>query len=80
MKVSDYIVAKVEEYVDHVFLISGGGCIHLVDSLSKSSVSLVPTLHEQGASICAESYSQYTNRLGALLVTTGPGATNALRA
>ena len=78
MKVSDYIVAKVEEYVDHVFLISGGGCIHLVDSLSKSSVNLVPTLHEQGASICAESYSQYTNRLGALLVTTGPGATNAL--
>ena len=78
MKVSDYIASKIAEYVDHIFLIPGGGCIHLVDSFSKSPINMVPTLHEQGASICAESYGQYTNKLGVILVTTGPGATNAL--
>jgi len=78
MKLSDYVISRIEEYVKHVFLVSGGGCIHLVDSLSKSNIELIPTLHEQGASIAAESYSQYTNKLGVALVTTGPGSTNAV--
>jgi acetolactate synthase-1/2/3 large subunit len=78
MKLSDYVVSRIEEYVDHIFLISGGGCIHLVDSFGKSKIKLIPTLHEQGASICAESYAQLTNKLGVALVTTGPGATNAV--
>lgn len=78
MKVSDFIAKRFEEYVDHVFLVAGGGCIHLVDSFSKSKIKIIPTLHEQGAAICAESYAQYTNKLGLVLTTTGPGATNAL--
>jgi acetolactate synthase-1/2/3 large subunit len=78
MKLSDYVISKIQQYVNDVFLVSGGGCIHLVDSLSKSKLRIIPTLHEQGASIAAESYSQYTNKLGVALVTTGPGATNAL--
>lgn len=78
MKLSDFIINELEKYVNHIFLISGGGCIHLVDSLSKSKIKAIPTLHEQGASICAESYAQYTNKLGVALVTTGPGATNAV--
>jgi acetolactate synthase-1/2/3 large subunit len=78
MKISDYVVSRVREYVDHVFTVSGGGCIHLIDSFGKSDVELIPTLHEQAAAIAAESYSQYTNKLGVVLVTTGPGATNAL--
>ena len=76
MKLSDYIIKRLEEHVKHVFLISGGGCIHLVDSLSKSKIKLIPNLHEQASSICAESYAQYTNNLGVALVTTGPGTTN----
>jgi acetolactate synthase I/II/III large subunit len=78
MKLSDYVISRISEHTKHVFLISGGGCIHLVDSLSRSSIELIPTLHEQGASIAAESYSQYTNKLGVALVTTGPGSTNAV--
>ena len=78
MKLSDYVISRISEHTKHVFLVSGGGCIHLVDSLSKSSIELIPTLHEQGASIAAESYSQYTNKLGVALVTTGPGSTNAV--
>ena len=78
MKLSDYVVSRLEEYTKDIFLISGGGCIHLVDSLSKSKINLIPTLHEQGAVIAAESYAQYTNKLGVALVTTGPGSTNAV--
>jgi acetolactate synthase-1/2/3 large subunit len=79
MKLSDYIVKRLEEYIQHIFLISGGGCIHMVDSLAKSSsIQLIPNLHEQASSICAESYAQYKNSLGVALVTTGPGATNAV--
>jgi len=78
MKLSDYITKSLEEYTKHVFLVSGGGCIHLVDSLSKSQIKLIPNLHEQASTICAESYSQYTNNIGVALVTTGPGSTNAL--
>ncbi len=78
MKVSDYIAKTVSEYAKHLFLIPGGGCIHLVDSFSKTDMDLIANLHEQGASICAESYGQYTNQLGVALVTTGPGATNAV--
>lgn len=78
MKLSDYVTKRLEDHVNHVFLVSGGGCIHLVDSLSRSKIKLIPNLHEQASSICAESYSQYTNNIGVALVTTGPGATNAV--
>ncbi len=78
MKLSDYVASRIEEHVSHVFCVSGGGCIHLVDSISKSNTKLIPNLQEQGSAICAESYSQYTNKLGVALVTTGPGATNAV--
>ena len=78
MRCSWDIVGVVEKYIRHLFLLPGGGCIHLVDSFSKSNIELIPVLHEQAASIAAESYAQKNNSLSALLVTTGPGATNAL--
>jgi acetolactate synthase-1/2/3 large subunit len=78
MKISDYLVHMLEKEVNDIFLIPGGGCIHIVDSLAQSKINLIPTLHEQGASVAAESYAQFTNKLGVVLVTTGPGATNAL--
>jgi acetolactate synthase-1/2/3 large subunit len=51
MKLADYVISRLEEYTKDIFLVPGGGCIHLVDSLSKSKINLIPTLHEQGASI-----------------------------
>ena len=80
MKVSDY-VAKflVENGIKDLFSISGGGIMHLLDSVAKQKgLNIVYNLNEQATSICAESYAQYTNHLGAGLVTTGPGATNAV--
>ena len=80
MKVSDYVAQfLIENGIKDLFLISGGGIMHLLDSVAKQkNLNLVFNLNEQATGICADSYAQYTNHLGACLVTTGPGATNAI--
>ena len=80
MKLSDYVMDFLAERgLRHMFLLPGGGCMHLVDSVGRNErITYVPCLHEQAASIAAESYAQHTNNLGAVLVTTGPGGTNAM--
>lgn len=81
IKVSDYIFKFLKGIgVEHVFMLAGGGCMHLVDSLGNSGINYVCCLHEQAAGIAAEAYAQYINNLGVCLVTTGPGATNAITA
>jgi acetolactate synthase I/II/III large subunit len=81
MKLSKWVwefVAK--QGVKHVFMLPGGGAMHLVDSLgSNKEIQYVPMLHEQAAGFAAEGYSQF-NGLGVCLVTSGPGATNAITA
>lgn len=81
IKVSDYIFQKIaaETGVDTVFMLPGGGCMHLVDSLGKTpGLDYVCCLHEQAAAIAAEAYAQNRNTLGVTLVTAGPGSTNAI--
>lgn len=79
-KLSDYVIGFVADLgVKHVFLVTGGGAMHLNDSLSRSEdIEFVCNLHEQASAIAAENYSKATNHLGVALVTTGPGATNAI--
>ena len=80
MKLSDYVMAFLaDKGIRHVFMLPGGGCMHLVDALGRSDqLEYVACLHEQASSIAAESYAQHTNGLGAVLVTTGPGGTNTV--
>jgi acetolactate synthase-1/2/3 large subunit len=80
MKLSDYVIQFVEQLdVKHVFLVPGGGAMHLNESLSRSAIlEPVCNLHEQASAIAAENYSKATNRLGVAMVTTGPGGTNAV--
>ncbi len=80
MKLSDYVMEFLaEKNVKNVFMLPGGGCMHLVDSLGKNKkIEYICCLHEQAAAIAAESYAQHKNELGAVLVTTGPGGTNAI--
>jgi acetolactate synthase-1/2/3 large subunit len=82
IKLSDYVISFLQKQgVKHVFLLPGGGCMHLVDSLGKSrKIEYVCCLHEQAAAIAAEAQGQYTNNLGVVLVTTGPGSTNTITA
>lgn len=79
IKVSDYLMKFLESKgVSKVFMLPGGGAMHLVDSLGKSQMEYICFQHEQGAAIAAEAYAQHTNRPGCVLVTSGPGATNAV--
>ena len=81
IKVSDYIFDYLVKNtgVDTVFMLPGGGCMHLVDSLGKTpGLRYVCNLHEQASAIAAESYAQDRNALGVALVTAGPGSTNAI--
>lgn len=55
--------------------------MHLIDALARNrAINAVPLLHEQSVGIAAEAYSQYDGKLGAALVTSGPGGTNAVTA
>ncbi len=80
IKLSDYVFKFLSgARVKDVFLLPGGGCMHLVDSLGqREDMKYICCLHEQAAVIAAEAYGQYTNHLGVALVTTGPGSTNAI--
>ncbi len=80
MKISDYVIKFISNLgVDKVFCVTGGGAMHLNNSLGCSDdVEGVFMLHEQGASIAAESYARIREGIGVCLVTSGPGATNAI--
>lgn len=80
VRVADYIASRcVEAGAKHVFLVTGGGAMHLNDAFGRNT-NLEPVCfhHEQAAAIAAESYYRLTNRLAVLNVTTGPGGINAL--
>ena len=78
--VADYIAQRaVEADIKDVFLVTGGGAMHLNDALARNSnLSITCFHHEQAAAMAAESYFRLTNRLALLNVTTGPGGINAL--
>jgi acetolactate synthase-1/2/3 large subunit len=79
-KLSDYVVRFVaEQGVKHLFLVTGGGAMHLNESLGRcSAITPVCNSHEQASAIAAEGYAKATNNLGVAMVTTGPGGTNAV--
>ncbi|HUW22025.1 MAG TPA: thiamine pyrophosphate-binding protein [Candidatus Bathyarchaeia archaeon] len=78
MKLSDYVVKFLEKNTDSIFLLSGGGIMHLVDSVGRSKLNAYCCHHEQAAAIAAEGYARIKNDIGVCLVTTGPGGTNAV--
>lgn len=80
VRVADYIAQRcVDAGARHVFLVTGGGAMHLNDGFGRHpKLTTVCFHHEQGAAIAAESYYRVTNRLAVLNVTTGPGGINAL--
>ena len=80
MKISDYVMNYLVKLgIKEVFYVSGGGAMHLNDSLGKNEkLTGICMLHEQGASIAAESYARISEGYGACLVTSGPGGTNAI--
>ncbi len=82
--VSDWLLDRLAaEGIRHVFVLPGGGAMHLNDALARSpSIQAVPCQHEQACGIAAEAYgrtgAEGAPRFGVAMVTTGPGATNAV--
>jgi acetolactate synthase-1/2/3 large subunit len=79
MRVSDWIARYLKQIgVDRVFLLSGGGMMHLIDAVAKADLPYVCCHHEQACAMAAEGYARATDRLGVAYGTSGPGATNLL--
>ena len=80
VKLSDYVVSFVADLgVRHVFMLTGGGAMHLNDSVGACDrIEFVCNLHEQAAAMAAETYGKVTGDVGVCMVTTGPGGTNAV--
>jgi len=66
------------EGVEYIFGYSGGAAMPIFDALVDSEIKLILVRHEQGASHMADGYARATGRPGVVLVTSGPGATNAV--
>ena len=74
--VFDFIVNKE---ISKVFMLPGGGAMHLVDSLGNNKyLDYIPMHHEQAVGIAAEYFGRVDENIGVALVTTGPGATNII--
>lgn len=80
MRVADLIARLLVEHgVTDMFMLTGGGAMHLNDAFGRAEgLRKVFVHHEQAASIAAESYCRLSNRPAAVNVTTGPGGVNAL--
>jgi acetolactate synthase-1/2/3 large subunit len=67
-----------EEGVDSIFGFPGGATIDIHDNLEKSEIHHYLVRHEQGAVHAADGYARVSGKVGVCLVTSGPGATNAV--
>jgi acetolactate synthase-1/2/3 large subunit len=79
-KLSNYIFSYLKSQgLDTVFLVTGGGAMHLNDAIGRvKGLKFVCNHHEQASAIAAEGYARVANRPAILNVTTGPGGINAL--
>jgi acetolactate synthase-1/2/3 large subunit len=80
MRVADFIAQLlVDDGIEQVFMVTGGGAMHLNDALGRHpQLTTVFTHHEQSCAMAAESYARLSGRPAAVNVTTGPGGINAL--
>jgi acetolactate synthase I/II/III large subunit len=73
------IAALADQGVEHIFGYPGGAVLPIYDALfQQDKVRHVLVRHEQGAVHAAEGYARSTGKVGTVLVTSGPGATNAV--
>ena len=78
IKLSDYIAKRLKEHgIEHFFLVSGGGAMHLNDSLGQN-ITYTACHHEQACAFAAEGYARVNQKMAVVNVTTGPGGLNCL--
>ncbi|MDN3638946.1 acetolactate synthase 3 large subunit [Simiduia curdlanivorans] len=73
------IRALQDEGVEHIFGYPGGSALHIYDAIFRQQkVQHILVRHEQAATHAADAYARSTGKVGTVLVTSGPGATNAI--
>src|ERR1700683_111751 len=73
------LTALADQGVEHIFGYPGGAVLPIYDAIfAQKKVQHILVRHEQGAVHAAEGYARSTGKVGALLVTSGPGATNTV--
>ncbi|GAB3268418.1 thiamine pyrophosphate-binding protein [Chitinimonas naiadis] len=79
-RLADYVFDLLAaEGVRQVFLLPGGGAMHLIDAVGRHpDIEYVAHHHEQAAGIAAEANGRVNENIGVAVVTTGPGATNVV--
>lgn len=79
VKVSDFIACRLREFhgIDDVFMVTGGGAMHLNDSFGRY-MHYICCHHEQACAMAAEGYFRASGRTAAVNITTGPGGLNCL--
>ena len=80
LKLSTYLASQLADWgVTDLFMIPGGGAMHLNDSFGRESrIRYWCNHHEQASAMAAECYARVTGKTGVVNVTTGPGGINAL--
>ncbi len=80
IRVADYIAKTLAAHgIRHVFMVTGGGAMHLNDAFGRcKEMQYICCHHEQACAMAAESYFRLSGKLAAVNVTTGPGGINAL--
>jgi len=80
MRLADYVFRTLADRgIRHVFMVSGGGAMHLNDALGRENrLKFICNHHEQACTMAAEGYARITNTPGVACVTSGPGGINAL--
>jgi acetolactate synthase-1/2/3 large subunit len=79
MKLTDALAERLLKHgIRHVFGLQGGAVVHIFDSFERLGVGVTYTHHEQSAALAAAAYAKVTENIGCAVVTTGPGATNAI--
>jgi acetolactate synthase I/II/III large subunit len=80
MKLSDYVISYLADHgVQHIFMLTGGGAVHLNDSIGRETrIRYICNHHEQASAMAAEGYARVTGKVGVICVTSGPGGINAL--
>jgi len=80
IRLADYIARTLADRgVRHVFMVTGGGAMHLNDAFGRESrIKYICNHHEQASAMAAEGYARVSGKIGVVNVTAGPGGVNAL--
>ena len=80
VRLSDYVASRLVDHgISHVFMLTGGGAMHLNDALGRAAgLRYICCHHEQALAMAAESYTRLSGQLAVVNVTTGPGGINTL--